>query len=109
MRLIPRRRKTGPAKAAETLVTALKLGAIVGAVQGATKGAGKGTKKAVKGTAAYKTSKKAVSRTPVLKRAPVVLAAGGAAVVAAKKLRSTDGSSPSQPQQTQQAPSAVPG
>jgi hypothetical protein len=93
MRLIPRRTKTGPAKAADTLITALKLGAIVGGIRGATKGAGKGATKAVKGTAAYKTSKKAAKKTPVLRKAPIVLAAGGAAVVAARKLRS-NGSSP---------------
>jgi hypothetical protein len=94
MRLIPRRKKTGPAKAADTLMTALKLGAIVGGIQGATKGAGKG-------------AKKAVTKTPLLRRAPIVLAAGGAAAVAAKKLRSD--STPTQPQQTPQAPAAVPG
>src|SRR3954454_5929500 len=85
MRLIPKRRKSGPAQAVETVFTALKLGAIVGAVQGAEKGARKGVKRAVK-------------RKPALREAPIVLAAGGAATLAALKLRS-NGSEPAQPQQ----------
>ena len=90
MRLIPRKRKTAPQQAVETIVTALKLGAIIGAVKGATQGAGKGASKGVQ---------RAAKRTPAAKRVPIVLAAGAAAAVAAKKLRS-NGASPAQPTAT---------
>ena len=93
MRLIPRR-KSKPQQTVDTIVTWLKLGAVAGAARGAGKGAKKGVQRATK-------------KTPALKGAPIVLAAaGGATLVAVKKLRSTDGSTP---QQTQQAPAAVPG
>ena len=95
MRLIPQR-KSQTQKTVDTIVTWLKIGAVAGAARGAGKGAKKGVQRATK-------------KTPVLRKAPIVLAAGGAAVVAAKKLRSSDGSTPSQPQQSHQAPAAVPG
>ena len=95
MRLLPKR-KSQPQKTVDTVVTWLKIGAVAGAAKGAGKGAKKGVQRATK-------------KTPVLRKAPSVLAAGGAAVVATKKLRSTDDSSPSQSQQTPQAPAAVPG
>jgi hypothetical protein len=57
----------------------------------------KAIRKALEATAAYKGAKKAARRTPVVKRVPVILAAGGATVVAVKKLRTSD--SPSPPQQ----------
>ena len=96
MRLITRRKKQ-PAKTVDTVLNALKLGAIVGAVRGATKGAGKGAKKG---------AKRVAKRTPSVPKKPLVLAAGGAgaAAIAAKKLRSND-----QTAEPQQAPvSAAP-
>ena len=49
----------------------------------AAKGAGKGAKKAAKGTAVYKVAKK----TPLVKRIPLVVGAGVAALVATKVVR----------------------
>jgi hypothetical protein len=49
----------------------------------AAKGAGKGAKKVAKGTAVYKVGKK----TPLVKRIPVVVGAGVAAIVAAKVIK----------------------
>jgi hypothetical protein len=63
----------------------------------------KAIRKAVKTTTAYKRAKSVATRTPVARRAPIVLAAGGATVVAAKKLRSSNGAS-----QTQQTTSSPP-
>jgi hypothetical protein len=57
------------------------------AVTKTAKGAGKGAKKAAKGTAVYKVAKK----TPVVKRIPVVLGAGIAALAAVKFARSRGG------------------
>jgi hypothetical protein len=51
----------------------------------------KGAKKAAKGTAVYKVAKK----TPVVKRLPVVLGAGLAALAAVKIARSRSGGEPS--------------
>jgi hypothetical protein len=53
----------------------------------AAKGAGKGAKKAAKGTAVYKVAKK----TPLVKRIPVVVGAGVAAIVATKVVKSRGG------------------
>jgi hypothetical protein len=53
----------------------------------AAKGAGKGAKKAAKGTAVYKVAKK----TPLVKRIPLVLGAGVAALVATKVVRGRGG------------------
>ena len=53
----------------------------------AAKGAGKGAKKAAKGTAVYKVAKK----TPVVKRIPVVLGAGLAALVTVKVVKGRSG------------------
>ena len=53
----------------------------------AAKGAGKGAKKAAKGTAVYKVAKK----TPLVKRIPVIVGAGLAAVVATKVVKSRGG------------------
>jgi hypothetical protein len=47
-------------------------------------------RKALKTSATYKSAKKAAKRTPVVKRVPVILAAGGATAVAVKKLRTSD-------------------
>jgi hypothetical protein len=49
----------------------------------AAKGAGKGAKKAAKGTAVYKVAKK----TPLVKRVPVIVGAGLAAIVATKVIK----------------------
>src|SRR6266576_7109885 len=80
MRLITRRKKQ-PAKMVDTVLNALKLGALIGAVRGATKGAGKGTRKG---------AKRVAKRAPSVPKKPIVLAAGGAgaAALVAKKLRS---------------------
>ena len=53
----------------------------------AAKGAGKGARNAAKGTAVYKVAKK----TPVVKRIPVVVGAGVAALVATKVVKSRGG------------------
>jgi hypothetical protein len=53
----------------------------------AAKGAGKGAKKAAKGTAVYKVAKK----TPLVKRLPVIVGAGIAALVATKVVKSRGG------------------
>ena len=57
----------------------------------AAKGAGKGAKKVAKGTAAYKVAKK----TPGVRRIPVVLGAGVAALAAVKVVRGRSGGEPS--------------
>jgi hypothetical protein len=53
----------------------------------AAKGAGKGAKKAAKGTAVYKVAKK----TPLVKRVPVIVGAGVAAIVATKVVKGRGG------------------
>jgi hypothetical protein len=53
----------------------------------AAKGAGKGAKKAAKGTAVYKVAKK----TPLVKRVPVIVGAGLAAIVATKVVKGRGG------------------
>jgi hypothetical protein len=53
----------------------------------AARGAGKGAKKAAKGTAVYKVAKK----TPLVKRIPVIVGAGVAAVVATKLVKGRGG------------------
>ena len=53
----------------------------------AAKGAGKGAKKAAKGTAVYKVAKK----TPFVKRVPVIIGAGVAAIVATKVVKGRGG------------------
>ena len=53
----------------------------------AAKGAGKGAKKAAKGTAVYKVAKK----TPFVKRVPVIIGAGVAAIVATKVVKGRSG------------------
>jgi hypothetical protein len=80
MRLIPQR-KSQTQKTVDTIVAWLKLGAVAGAAKGAGKGAGKGVKRAAK-------------KNPAIKRAPIVLAAGGAAILAVAKLRSGSDSPP---------------
>ena len=59
-------------------------------VKAATKAA-KGAGKAAKGTAVYKVAKK----TPIVKRIPVIVGAGVAAVVATKVVKGRGGNEPS--------------
>ena len=59
-------------------------------IKTATKAA-KGAKKAAKGTAVYKVAKK----TPIVKRIPVIVGAGVAAVVATKVVKGRSGHEPS--------------
>ena len=54
------------------------------------KGGAKGAKKAAKGTAVYKVAKK----TPIVKRIPVVVGAGVAALVATKVVKGRGGNEP---------------
>jgi hypothetical protein len=56
----------------------------------AAKGAGKGARKAAKGTAVYKVAKK----TPLVKRIPVIVGAGVAAIVATKVVKGRGGNVP---------------
>jgi hypothetical protein len=81
MRVIPRR-KSQTQQTVDTIVAWLKLGAVAGAAKGAGKGAQKGVRRAAK-------------KNPAIKRAPILLAAGGAAVLAAVKIRSGGDSTPS--------------
>jgi hypothetical protein len=69
-----RRRKSKPKQAADLLSSYLKLKAVSKTAKGA--------KKAAKGTAVYQVAK----RTPVVKRIPIVLGAGAAAIAAVKLL-----------------------
>jgi hypothetical protein len=82
-----RKQKSRKQQAAELAADYLK----VKAATKTAKGAGKGAKKAAKGTAVYKVAKK----TPVVKRLPVVLGAGLAALAAVKIVRSRSGGQPS--------------
>ena len=77
------RKKTKKQQAGDLLVNYLKLKT----AGKAAKGAGKGAKKAAKGTAAYKVAK----RTPVVKRLPLIVGAGAAALIATRVLRSAQG------------------
>jgi hypothetical protein len=79
-----RKQKSRKQQVAELATDYLK----VKAVTKTAKGAGKGAKKAAKGTAVYKVAKK----TPVVKRIPVVLGAGIAALAAVKIVRGRSGS-----------------
>ena len=55
------------------------------------RGGAKGARKAAKGTAVYKVAKK----TPIVKRIPVIVGAGVAAVVATKVVKGRGGNEPS--------------
>ena len=94
MKLIPSR-KSRPKKAADTILNSLKLGAIIGAVQGATKGAGKGASKGVK---------RVTKKTPTKRVVPIAVAAGGASLVAVRKLRSSRNDSSNRPSQATPPP-----
>ena len=78
-----RKQKSRKAQAAELAVDYLKI-------KTATKAA-KGAGKAAKGTAVYKVAKK----TPVVKRIPVLVGAGVAAIAAVAVVKSRGGSEPS--------------
>ena len=78
-----RKQKSRKQQVAELAVDYLKI-------KTATKAA-KGAKKAAKGTAAYKVAKK----TPIVKRIPVVVGAGVAALVATKVVKGRGGNEPS--------------
>jgi len=78
-----RRRKSRKAQAADLLGSYLKFKAAGKAAKGA--------KKAAKGTAVYKVAKK----TPIVKRIPVIVGAGVAAVVATKVVKGRSGHEPS--------------
>jgi hypothetical protein len=77
-----RKRKSRKQQVAELAVDYLKI-------KTATKAA-KGAKKAAKGTAVYKVAKK----TPLVKRVPVVLGAGLAALAATKAVKGRGGGEP---------------
>ena len=77
-----RKQKSRKQQVAELAVDYLKI-------KTATKAA-KGAKKAAKGTAVYKVAKK----TPIVKRIPVVVGAGVAALVATKIVKGRGGSEP---------------
>jgi hypothetical protein len=78
-----RKQKSRKQQVAELAVDYLKI-------KTATKAA-KGAKKAAKGTAVYKVAKK----TPIVKRIPVIVGAGVAAVVATKVVKGRGGNEPS--------------
>ena len=78
-----RKQKSRKQQVAELAVDYLKI-------KTATKAA-KGAKKAAKGTAVYKVAKK----TPIVKRIPVLVGAGVAALVATKVVKSRGGNEPS--------------
>ena len=80
-----RKQKSRKQQVAELAVDYLKI-------KTATKAA-KGARKAAKGTAVYKVAKK----TPVVKRIPVVLGAGAAAVAAVVVVKSRGGHSETAP------------
>jgi len=82
-----RKQKSRKQQVAELAVDYLKIKTATKAAKGGAKGA----KKAAKGTAVYKVAKK----TPIVKRIPVVVGAGVAAVVATKVVKARSGSEPS--------------
>ena len=82
-----RKQKSRKQQVAELAVDYLKIKTATKAAKGGAKGA----KKAAKGTAVYKVSKK----TPIVKRIPVIVGAGVAAVVATKVVKGRSGHEPS--------------
>ena len=82
-----RKQKSRKQQVAELAVDYLKIKTATKAARGGAKGA----KKAAKGTAVYKVAKK----TPIVKRIPVVVGAGVAAVVATKVVKGRGGNEPS--------------
>ena len=78
-----RKQKSRKEQVTDLAIDYLKLKTAGKAAKGATKGA----KKAAKGTAVYKVDKK----TPFVKRIPVIIGAGVAAVVATKVVKGRGG------------------
>lgn len=78
-----RKQKSRKQQVAELAVDYLKIKTATKAAKGGAKGA----KKAAKGTAVYKVAKK----TPIVKRIPVIVGAGVAAVVATKVVKGRSG------------------
>ena len=78
-----RKQKSRKQQVAELAVDYLKIKTATKAAKGGAKGA----KKAAKGTAVYKVAKK----TPLVKRIPVVVGAGVAALVATKVVKGRGG------------------
>ena len=81
-----RKQKSRKQQVAELAVDYLKIKTATKAAKGGAKGA----KKAAKGTAVYKVAKK----TPIVKRIPVVVGAGVAALVATKIVKGRGCSEP---------------
>jgi hypothetical protein len=81
-----RRQKSRKQQVAELAVDYLKIKTATKAARGGVKGA----RKAAKGTAVYKVAK----GTPLVKRLPVVVGAGVAALVASKVAKSRGGGQP---------------
>jgi hypothetical protein len=81
-----RKQKSRKQQVAELAVDYLKIKTATKVARGGAKGA----KKAAKGTAVYKVAKK----TPIVKRIPVVVGAGVAALVATKLVKGRGGSEP---------------
>jgi hypothetical protein len=81
-----RKQKSRKQQVAELAVDYLKIKTATKAAKGGAKGA----KKAAKGTAVYKVAKK----TPIVKRIPVIVGAGVAAVVATKVVKGRGGNEP---------------
>ena len=82
-----RKQKSRKQQVAELAVDYLKIKTATKVAKGGAKGA----KKAAKGTAVYKVAKK----TPIVKRIPVIVGAGVAAVVATKVVKGRGGGEPS--------------
>lgn len=81
-----RKQKSRKQQVAELAVDYLKIKTATKAAKGGAKGA----RKAAKGTAVYKVAKK----TPIVKRVPVVVGAGVAALVATKVVKGRGGGAP---------------
>ena len=81
-----RKQKSRKQQVAELAVDYLKIKTATKVAKGGAKGA----RKAAKGTAAYKVAKK----TPIVKRVPVIVGAGVAALVATKVVKGRGGSEP---------------
>ncbi|MDA0173995.1 hypothetical protein OJ998_33140 [Solirubrobacter taibaiensis] len=81
-----RKQKSRKQQVAELAVDYLKIKTATKAAKGGAKGA----KKVAKGTAVYKVAKK----TPIVKRIPVIVGAGVAAVVATKVVKGRGGNEP---------------
>ena len=81
-----RKQKSRKQQVAELAVDYLKIKTATKVAKGGAKGA----RKAAKGTAVYKVAKK----TPIVKRIPVIVGAGVAAIVATKVVKGRGGGQP---------------